>query len=464
MPQCSAASEPDDPVTAAGSPRPGRPVPNAPEPAAEGAPGSSRSPLDRLRSPLEPYARLVQNQARILVKRLDRRALTRATKAVPRTIRFLGRAVVTGEVDESVPRPPLTLGLAAQVALDEALLAIAMTPNRYPLHADYVRVGSELADARALFRRRGWIARPATYHRAPPPLGADDVTLSRGWSMGTRYERIAFDSGFDPRPGEPGGDRWRAFEQNHRAAATILRHPGEPRPWVVAVHGFCMGFPITDFRGLHVDLLHKELGLNVALPVLPLHGSRRVGLVSGEPFLSFELMNAVHGITQAIWDIRRVIDWVRTTQDAPSVSAYGVSLGGYVASLLAGIEDGLDAVVAGIPVSDFPALFHAHSPHHIRARSVEHNILGGTAEDIYRVVSPFSFAPKVPWDRRFVFAGYGDRLATAGQAQRLWEHWEKPAISWYPGDHVGYLWSGQVRDFLREALGSPLASDQAIGA
>ena len=133
--------------------------------------------------------------------------------------------------------------------------------------------------------------------------------------------------------------------------------------------------------------------MNVALPALPLHGPRRVTLVSGEPFLSFELMNAVHGLTQAVWDIRRLIHWIRE-QGATSISLYGVSLGAYTVSLLAGIEDGLDAVVAGIPVSDFPGLFHRHSPRHIRARSIEHKIMGGPAENVYRVVSPLSFEAK----------------------------------------------------------------------
>ena len=423
-----------------------------PSPGPSGQGSSSSGPRCML-SPFRPGVRTLSSQYRTVSKFLDQRSLVRATKAVPRTIRFVSGTLIAGEVAASVPRPPFTVSLVAQVAIDEALLAMAMTPRRFPRRADYHRVGQELADAQETFRRRGWIASPAAYHRTPPALEDGDVTHSRGWSLGTGYERIAFDSGFAPHAGEPGEDRWRAFKANCRASATILRHPGEPRPWVVAVHGFCMGFPLTDFRGLHVDLLHKELGLNVAMPVLPLHGRRRATLVSGEPFLSFELMNAVHGMTQSIWDIRRLIRWVRA-QGAPSISLYGVSLGGYIASLLAGLEDGLDTVVAGIPVSDFPALFHGHSPHHIASRSIEHRILGGTAEEIFSVVSPLHFAPQLPRERRFVYAGYGDRLATPGQAQRLWEHWDRPEICWYSGDHVMYLWNRQVHAFLRHAFGS----------
>ena len=84
--------------------------------------------------------------------------------------------------------------------------------------------------------------------------------------------------------------------------------------------------------------------------------------------------------------------------------------------------------------------------------------MGGAAENVYRVVSPLSFEAKVPWDRRFIFAGYGDRLAPPEQAQRLWEHWDRPRISWYSGNHVGYLWSKQVSDFLVASLGEvPMA-------
>jgi hypothetical protein len=63
-----------------------------------------------------------------------------------------------------------------------------------------------------------------------------------------------------------------------------------------------------------------------------------------------------------------------------------------------------------------------------------------------------SFESKVRRDRRYVFAGYGDRLATTEQAGMLWEHWDKPRISWFSGNHVGYLWSHQVSSFIGESL------------
>lgn len=388
---------------------------------------------------------------RAVMKFLGRRAIARAALAVPRTLRFVVATATSGEVSAGLQAPRVSLGLVGSVAMDEALLAMVLAPSRFPRRADFARVSTELAEAQRMFSRRGWVARPASYHRTPPVLSTEDVESSQGWALGLGYERVTYDSGFSTRPGEPGGERWMAYGPNRRATAAILRHKGQPRPWVVCVHGFSMGYPFMDFMGLQTAKLHRGLGLNVALPVLPLHGQRKVTPVSGEPFLSFDMMNTVHGLTQAVWDIRRLVSWIRG-QGATSIGLYGVSLGAYVVSLLAGIEDGFDAVVAGVPVVDFPSLFHAHSPVHIRARSIEHGILGGVAEDVCRVVSPMSFEVKVPRHRRYVFAGYGDRMATPDQARVLWEHWEKPSISWYSGNHVGYLWSRQVGAFLGESL------------
>ena len=106
----------------------------------------------------------------------------------------------------------------------------------------------------------------------------------------------------------------------------------------------------------------------------------------------------------------------------------------------------------------------SHAPHTIRLRGLEHEILGSTAKDVHSVVSPLLIAPKVPRDRRFIFAGMGDRMATPSQAKRLWAHWEEPSTCWYAGNHVGYLWSGAVRAFLTNGLRSTGFVDPAEAA
>ena len=382
---------------------------------------------------------------------INRQPAFRAFGAAQRTVVFTAQTAIRrirGSA-QGIPVPALSPGFVLQAAMDETLLALAMGPNRFPRRADYERVGAELAQMRELFDRRGWSADPRSYHRDPPPL--EDPTEENGWALGLSYSRIRFPSGYEPRAEEPGAQRWSSYTANRTATAAVLRHPGAPRPWVVAIHGFGMGFPFMDFVGLQAAKLHRELGVNVVLPVLPMHGQRRLSRVGGEQFLGFDLVNTVHGFAQSVWDIRRVIGWVRA-QAAPSIGLYGVSLGGYTAALVASIEPGLDCVVAGIPVADFPALFQAHSPIHVRMRAIEHAILGGNAEAVHRVVSPLALDPQVPRDQRFIYAGLGDRLARPAQARMLWSHWQEPSIEWFAGNHVGYLWAPAVRRYLLESL------------
>ena len=44
---------------------------------------------------------------------------------------------------------------------------------------------------------------------------------------------MTFDSGYEPRPGEPGRERWLGYAENSREQALVMRHR-EPRPWVSA--------------------------------------------------------------------------------------------------------------------------------------------------------------------------------------------------------------------------------------
>ena len=419
-------------------------------PATPTAPGRN-NPLGVVTDAPGAVVRHAQRTYRDVEKVLARRAPARAMVAVPRTARFMGATArrAFGDDVHGFPVPNLSPALAMQVALDEAILAVAQGPNSFPRRVEFERVAAELAHARLLFESRGWLQNPASYHQVPPPLV--DPSIDKGWALGQRYERLLFPSGWAPRPEEPGAERWMGYEANRTAVATVLRHRDRPRPWVVAIHGFATGYPFMDLVGLHAKHMHQDLGLNVIMPVLPLHGPRKINRMSGEAFLSFDIINSVHGLAQAVWDVRRVLSWVRA-QDPTGIALYGVSLGGYMTALLSGLEDGVDAAIAGIPVVDFPAIFREQSPHHIRMRAVEHEILDGNAELVHRVVSPLVFPSKVPQPNRFIFAGLADRMAPPSQAHALWRHWEEPEIFWYGGNHVGYLWSKQVTSFLNDSL------------
>lgn len=384
-------------------------------------------------------------------KSLARMPLARLTTVAPRTARWAIEAVLTeaGRIP-GAPQIRMTAALAAQVAMDEAVVVLMQGPNRTPRRADYKRVSAELREAEALFDDRGWLDDPRSYHRDPEPLV--DVSFSSGWALGQRYRRMSWDSGYHARPEEPGAQRWDAFERNHTASAWLLEHDDGPRPWVVCVHGFGTGAPFSDMITFRAQHLHHDLGWNVAAIVLPVHGSRSPSRMGGEHFLSFDMINSVHALAQSAWDVRRLLSWVRA-QEPTSLVLHGVSLGGYVTALTTCLDGDFDAVIAGIPICDFPALFAHQSPRHVRERAAEHQVLEGHAEVIHRVVSPLAMPSLVPVERRFIFAGLGDRMAIPAQTQALWQHWDHPTISWFPGNHVGYLWSKKVAGFVDGILG-----------
>ena len=350
--------------------------------------------------------------------------------------------------EDGAPAVRPTFALGAQVAIDEAVLELMMRPSKFPTTDDYLRVGREVAAAAEQWAREGWSADATGYHRDPPPLTDHDLAIGRGRWLRSRFEHLSWESGFAPRPDEPGATQWSAYPAPHTAHAFVWRHTDRDRPWLVCLHGFGMGFVAADHQAFRLDHLHRRLGLNIAVPVMPLHGLRRE---PGVPdLLSYDLLGTVHGITQSVWDIRRLLAWIRARTDQP-VGAYGISLGGYTGALVATLED-LDLIIAGIPAVDFPGLFRHHAPHRTERAANRHGVLGDAATIAHRVISPVAAPVRVPRDRRFIYAGLGDRMVPPPQARLLWVHWDRPEIAWYPGNHVGFMWSGRVRRFVDDSL------------
>ncbi len=316
------------------------------------------------------------------------------------------------------------------------------------------RMVDEAQLARGFYEERGWLEDPTPYHRRPPRLrevewDARSVWVRPGFAP-TRYEHLRFESGFAAHAGEPGGERWRAHPSNGTAHAYVMRHD-ETRPWLVCVHGFAMGTPRINFLGFPARFLHQELGLNLIFPVLPLHGPRGLGRMSGSEVLTPDYLRMVFLFAQAAWDVRRAISWVRA-QGGERIGLYGLSLGGHVSALVAALEEELRCVITGIPAVDFANLARDNEPWIMRRYDREFGLDWQLVRTITHVVSPLAFTPRVPREGRFIYAGVADRMARPDQARALWRHWDKPAIHWFQGGHVLGLGDRGIRGFLESAL------------
>jgi hypothetical protein len=351
-----------------------------------------------------------------------------------------------------VPPPVPSLALVGEALLDRTFTLLTSVMVGMPVPETVRRMLDDLLAAHAFYEASGWLADPAGYHQTPPPVEGAELTRARTFA-GRRlldYEHLRFESGWSPHRGEPGRGRWLAHPLNGTAHVYVLRHE-EPRPWLVGVHGFAMGTPLVNFSGFPVRMLHEELGLNVALPVLPLHGPRGAGGMSGEEVLRPDYLRMVHLFAQAVYDVRSTLAWIRA-ESAEPIGLYGVSLGGYVSALVAGFEEDLACVVAGIPAVDFPSLAIDNQPWIMRRYGDEFEVDWKLVRAVAHVVSPLALAPRVPRERRFIYAGVADRIVKPYQPRALWRHWGEPEIHWFSGGHVLGIWNDSIREFLADAL------------
>jgi len=209
-----------------------------------------------------------------------------------------------------------------------------------------------------------------------------------------------------------------------------------PRATMLALHGFTMGWPRID---AHVLMAERwfALGFDVALMTLPFHGARASATCrySGERFASWHAGRLNEAVRQSVHDASLVMRWLGEARGP--VGVLGVSLGGYVAALLAAHHRDLAFVIPVVPavcLADLPSRLFPLSR---RGRAgMAPPLAVDELRDAYRAHSPLSYGLAVPRERVFLVAARADGITMASHAQRLWEHWDHPEALWFDGGHV----------------------------
>ncbi|WP_428309303.1 alpha/beta hydrolase family protein [Hydrocarboniphaga sp.] len=370
---------------------------------------------------------------------------------------FVGSFLVAGRtglrnepVYEGAADLHLDVKMDAKAALDEAVLGYFLASASVPSGETAARMSEDAVKLEAMLDANGWQQHPETFHKEPPP--PERVQIHKARLFGVEYERASFDSGFTLPPELPGAQVWMGYEKNNRCVANVLRHPGAPRPWLVCIHGYRMGETWLDFSLFSPQYLHHHLGLNVLMPTLPLHGSRKIGLRTGDHYLDGDLLDLLYAESQALWDLRRWLAWLRTQEENPAIGVYGISLGGYNASLLAGYAEGLDFVVAGIPIVDLAIGLWRFVPSMHQRYLAWRGLDEKRYQDILRVVSPLARPPKLDERNLHIFAAIGDRIVAPRNPVMLSHHWKVP-VTWYQGSHLSIRNEAAPRQVLEEAMG-----------
>lgn len=222
-------------------------------------------------------------------------------------------------------------------------------------------------------------------------------------------------------------------------------HPGRPLATVLALHGFSMGYRRIDAIALFAAQCFRE-GLDVALLTLPFHGPRAPAdaRFSGERFAMPDVGRLNEAVRQAIYEIHVVGGWLRRQTGAP-VGLLGLSLGGYLSSLMAGLTADLDFVIPMVPpvcMGDLAWRFFSRSRHYRGGAPPAFS--REELRAVYRVHSPLTYARRVERERILILAGRGDQIVPPEHPHALWRHWDEPDIHWFSGSHLAPFRRGQL--------------------
>lgn len=273
---------------------------------------------------------------------------------------------------------------------------------------------ARLAEIDAVYGGEALVADAARFFPAPPPL---DLPLRR---VRAGVFEVSWPSAFEPFSSAV-ASRWLSRVENRTARARLyLAGPAEAtttRPAVIAVHGYLGGRWLLEERAWPIEWLLRR-GLDVTLPVLPLHAAR-AGARRGPPdFPSSDPRLTNEGFRQAVADVRTLARWLRA-RGAPHVGVMGMSLGGYTAALVATVADEIDFVVPIVPLASIADF----------AREQGRLGTGGEADEQHAaleranwIASPLARPLRVPKARALVVAAEFDRVTPPAHAARIARH------------------------------------------
>ena len=228
------------------------------------------------------------------------------------------------------------------------------------------------------------------------------------------------------------------FPKNNTVHCEYFRcHGSQPRPAVIVLH-------ILDGRFLVARLVCSTLangGIDAMMVKLPFYGERRP-----ENFKS-RLTNPEHFellIRQGVADTRRAAALLAGLDGAAKgeVALCGVSLGGFIAALTAGVDGHFQRAVFVLSGGGLHEVLTTGSreTQKIQKRFAEHGLVSEELKRWLAPIDPLTFAHRMKGCDVAMFNVTGDEVVPASCAEALVRAAGGKSITWYKGDkHTAML-------------------------
>jgi hypothetical protein len=252
-----------------------------------------------------------------------------------------------------------------------------------------------------------------------------------------------------------------SHERNAKAWAQHWRHDDGPRPTLCVIHGFGASPYVLNSAFFSLPWLYGK-GYDVLLYLLPFHGPRGdlLAPMNGSGLFAHGPSHFNEAMLQAVHDFRVFVDHLEAS-GIEQVGVTGLSLGGYVSALLAGVEGRLRVAIPNAPVTSIPKLIPHYFPANIGVvlASAFQRVSLREAEQAIAIHSPLNYPALLPRERLMIIGGLGDRLSPPEQTLLLSDHWDHPRVHWYPGNHLLHVnraaYLREMRRFMVDAGFAP---------
>lgn len=253
-------------------------------------------------------------------------------------------------------------------------------------------------------------------------------------------------------------DAYARHRTNHQVMAQHWTHPSGPRPTMIFIHGYFASPYWLNSLMFSLKWFYDQ-GLDIVLFTQPFHGKRQPAAPwSGFHFFSHGLCHANEAMLQSVSDVRVLTDWL-FDRGVPAVGVSGLSLGGYISSLLANADPRLAFAIPNSPVVSPVDMLLEWEP----SGSVLRRLLPAIGQTVpafrrqLAIHSPLTWQPVIDPRRLLVIGGAGDRFTAPRYVHLLHKHWTGSRMHWFPGNHVLHLHQSRylrlMRDFIGQSLG-----------